>query len=150
MNIEELDREALIAAIETELPEVEQFLDLRTGKVLTIVGPIWGETEELETLDEIARDNRLLAERVRREPQRYVRIPSIAPEAAWRWMQEFASTVPDDAQRASLQVLLRECSDDCFNAFRDWLVEAPPTERARWFAFRNEKLNEFIDEWIAN
>jgi hypothetical protein len=149
MKSEEIDREALIAAIETELPDVEQFLDLRTGQVLTIVGPVWNEAEETEALDEIARDNRMLAARVRREPGRYERVPAIAPEAAWRWMQEFASTIADTEWRATLQGILRQCSDDCFAAFRRSLLQAPEPERERWFAFRNEKISEFIDAWIG-
>jgi hypothetical protein len=149
MKSEEIDREALIAAIETELPDVEQFLDLRTGEILTIVvGPILDEAGETQALDEIARDNRMLAGRVREEPERYERVPSIAPEAAWRWMQEFASTIADPEWRATLQGILRECSEDCFAAFRRSLITAPEPERERWFAFRNEKLSEFIDEWI--
>jgi hypothetical protein len=148
MKSEEINREALIAAIETELPEVEQFLDLRTGEVLTIVGPIMDEGEETQALDEIARDNRMLARRVRDEPERYERVPSVAPEAAWRWMQEFAATIADTESRETLQGILRECSEGCFEAFRRFLMTAPEPERERWFAFRNEKLSEFIDEWI--
>ncbi|HEY0005972.1 MAG TPA: UPF0158 family protein [Pyrinomonadaceae bacterium] len=148
MKSEEIDREALIAAIETELPEVQNFLDLRTGDVLTIVGPLSEDETELEALDEIALDNRHLAELVRAEPERYELIPSIASEAAFRWMQEFTATVADDLLRQRLQQTLRACDDDCFKAFRDALLDAPEEERERWFAFRDEKIVEFIDTWL--
>ena len=145
---EEINREALIAAIETEFPLVQHFLDLRTGEVLTIVGSVWDDELNLEALDEIARDNRQLAERVRQEPEAYEPVPSIAPEGAFRWMQEFAASVADERLRSSLQKALRECTDDCFEAFRHALVDAPEEERERWFAFRNEKISEFIDAWL--
>lgn len=147
MKSEEINREALMAAIETELPEVEQFLDLRTGDVVTIVGRVRNEVDR-EELDEIARDNRLLAERVRAEPERYERVPSIAPEAAFGWIQEFISTIAEASRREHLQNVMRECNDDCFEAFRRSLQETPEPERERWFAFRNQKISEFIDAWL--
>lgn len=148
MRREEINREDLIAAVETELPEVEQYLDLRTGEVLTIVGSVWNDKADTAALDEIARDNRALAGRVRNEPDCYELVPSIASEAAFRWMQEFASTIADERLRAKLQKLLRDCNDNCFQAFRRSLVNAPEPERERWFAFRNEKIAEFIAEWL--
>jgi hypothetical protein len=148
MKREEIDREALIAAVETELPDVEQFLDLRTGQVLTIVGSIHDDETKWEALDEIAHDNRLLALRVRAEPDCYELIPSIQPEAGFRWMQEFAASVPDKRLRGRLQKVLRDCVDDCFQAFRRALTRAPEEERERWFAFRDEKIAEFIDGWL--
>src|SRR3954465_11509949 len=93
MNDKEIDREALIAAVETELPDVEHFLDLRTGEILIVVGGL----EEADTveLDEVERDNRELARRVRAEPDCYEPVPQLAPEMAFRWMQEFAATLAD-------------------------------------------------------
>ena len=146
MKREEIDREALIAAVETELPRVEHYLDLRTGEVLTIVGRI--EDAETGELDEVARDNRELARRVRSDPLCYEVVPAIAPEAAFRWMQEFAATIADQHLSRKLEDVLRECTDKCFEAFRQTLGSAPQQERERWFAFRNEKIAEFIDAWL--
>jgi hypothetical protein len=146
MKREEIDHEALIAAVETELPHIENFLDLRTGEVLTIVAA--SEGAETGELDEIAADNRRLAARVRDEPERYERVPSIAPEAGYRWMQEFAASIADGCFRAEVQQALHRCGDDCFQAFRHCLQNAPEMERERWFAFRNEKIEEFIDAWL--
>jgi hypothetical protein len=143
-----IEREALIAAIETELPEVEHYLDLRTGEILTVVGTVWTEETEIVALDEIALDNRKLALRVRAEPDCYELVPSVAPEAGFRWMQEFTATVSDNRLREKLQKTLRDCTDDCFQAFRRALLRLPEGERERWFAFRNEKLEEFINAWL--
>ncbi|HEY0405761.1 MAG TPA: UPF0158 family protein [Pyrinomonadaceae bacterium] len=148
MKKEETDYEALIAAVETELPQIDNFLDLRTGEVLTIVGLEKSERMDTGELDEIAADNRRLGLRVREEPERYARVPSIDPEAGFRWMQEFAASISDEPLRAELQRMLNDCRDDCFQAFRRRLHSAPEEERERWFAFRNEKLEEFIDAWL--
>jgi Uncharacterised protein family (UPF0158) len=148
LNGEAIDREALIAAVETELPNVEHFLDLRSGEILIIVGGISDLDTDTDDLDEVERDNRELARRVRAEPDCYEPVPTIAPEAGFRWMQEFASTVTDARLRRKLQKVLRECEDKCFQAFRQALRLAPEQERERWFAFRNEKIAEFIDAWL--
>lgn len=143
-----IDREALIAAIETELPEVEHYLDLRTGEILTVVGPVWTDESEPVALDEIACFNRKLALRVRSEPDCYEIVPSVASEAGFRWMQEFAATIADTPLREKLQKTLRDCTDNCFQAFRRTLPRLPDPERERWFAFRNEKIEEFINVWL--
>ncbi len=148
MRGEKIDHDALIAAVETELPNVEHFLDLRSGEILIIVGGISRGNAETGDLDEIARDNRELARRVRAEPDCYEPVPTIAPETGFRWMQEFAETVADPHLRRKLQKVLRECADQCFKAFRRVLKNAAEQERERWFAFRNEKIGEFIDAWL--
>ncbi|HEY0385228.1 MAG TPA: UPF0158 family protein [Pyrinomonadaceae bacterium] len=150
MKREEIDYEALIAAVETEMPNVEHFLDLQSGEILTIVvaSEAAPETGDDDPVDEVVADNRRLAARVRAEPEQYERVPSIAPETGFRWMQEFASSVADERLRASLLTALRDCTDDCFQAFRRHLTRAPEAERERWFAFRNEKIEEFIAAWL--
>jgi hypothetical protein len=146
--LQKIDREALVAAIETELPEVENYLDLRTGEILTVVGPVWTDDTLSVALDEIARDNRKLAHIIRAEPDCYELVPSVASEAGFRWMQEFTATVADDDLRERLQGILRDCTNDCFQLFRRELLTLPTSERERWFAFRNEKIEEFINAWL--
>lgn len=145
---EEIDRDALVAAVETELPNVEHYLDLRSGEILIIVGGLSERDGDANELDEVARDNRELARRVRAEPDCYEPVPAIAPEAGFRWMQEFAGGVADTRLRRKLQKVLSECADKCFQAFRHALKSAPEEERERWFAFRNEKIKGFIDAWL--
>jgi hypothetical protein len=146
MDKEKIDLEGLIAAVETEMPEIENYLDLRTGGIVTIVNsPNRADTQEL---DEIARDNLVLAARVKAESEAYVLVPSIAAEAGFNWMQEWASTVADRTLRNKLQRILKTCDDSCFEAFREALLQAPEDERERWFAFREEKLTEFITAWL--
>ncbi len=145
---QKVDREALIAAIETELPGVEHYLDLRTGEILPVVRIAMMGESEADALDEIARDHLRLAQKVRAEADCFELVPAIAAEAGFRWMQEFAATVADDPLRAELQQTLRDCTSDCFHAFRRALRDVPDEERERWFAFRSEKIEEFINAWL--
>ena len=141
-----IDREALVAAIETELPEVEHYLDLRTGEILTVVGYV--QSDDAQTPGGVDSDNGGLALRILAEPDSYAAVPSIAPEAGFRWMQEFSATVADSSLREKLHGLLRDCTDDCFESFRGALLDMPEAERERWFAFRNEMMEEFINAWL--
>jgi hypothetical protein len=63
-------------------------------------------------------------------------------------MQEFAATTASAPLRERLQKILRDCTDDCFRAFRRELTRLPEEERERWFALRNEKIEEFISAWL--
>ena len=63
-------------------------------------------------------------------------------------MQEFAATIASDQLREKLQKMLRDCTDDCFRLFRRALSTLPDRARERWFAFRNEKIEEFINAWL--
>jgi Uncharacterised protein family (UPF0158) len=146
MNRANIDLEGLIAAVETQMPHIENYLHLRSGEVVTVVNrPNRPDTQEL---DEIARDNLLLAAKVRAEPEAYAAVPDVASDLALRWMQEWSSTVADETLRNRLLSTLQSCDDECFENFRVAMSSATEEERERWFAFRQEKLTEFVLEWV--
>jgi Uncharacterised protein family (UPF0158) len=146
MNRVNIDLEGLIAAIETRMPHVENYLHIPSGEVVTVVNrPNRPSTQEL---DEIARDNLLLAAKVKAEPEAYAPVPRVAPDLAFRWMQEWSSTIADETLRTRLLSVLQKCDDECFEQFRDAISSAPDAERERWFAFREEMLAEYVLEWV--
>jgi hypothetical protein len=146
MNREQVDLEGLIAAIETELPDVEHYLDLRTGEILTVVKKDpWVDTGRL---DPVALENLALSRRIREEPQAFEQVPSIAVEAGFQWMKEWTAAIEDNALRERLEGVLKVCSDDCFKAFRREIINAPEDMREQWFAFREARLKEFVVDWL--
>jgi hypothetical protein len=146
MNREQVDLEGLVAAIETELPDVEHYLDLRSGEILTVVKKDpWVDTGKL---DPVALENLALSRRVREEPEAFEQVPSIAAEAGFQWMKEWSATVEENALRDRLEGVLHECSDDCFKAFRREIMNAPEDEREEWFAFREARLKKFVVDWL--
>ena len=147
MKRETIDFEGLISAIETEFPNVEHYLELGSGKVLTIVtSPPRSETSDE---DLIARDNLVLSKRVQAEPQAYERIPTIDAEMGLSWMRTWSKSVEDPGIRDRLLGVLRDCTDDCFKAFRRELLNVPEDVREGWFEFRAAKLRDFVAEWIG-
>jgi hypothetical protein len=146
MNREQVDLEGLVAAIETELPDVEHYLDLRSGEILTVVRKDpWVDTGKL---DPVALENMALSRRIREEPEAFEQVPSIAIEAGFQWMKEWSATVEEKALRERLAGVLYECSDDCFRQFRREIMNAPENERERWFAFREARLKDFVVDWL--
>ena len=146
MNREQVDLEGLVAAIETELPNVEHYLDLRSGEILTVVKKDpWVDTGKL---DSVALENLELSRRIREEPEAFEQVPSIANEAGFKWMKEWSATVEEKVLRERLEVVLHVCSDDCFRQFRQEIMNAPENERERWFAFREARLKDFVVDWL--
>jgi Uncharacterised protein family (UPF0158) len=146
MNREQVDLEGLVAAIETELPDVEHYLDLRSGEILTVVKKDpWVDTGRLDT---VALENLALSRRIREEPEAFEQVPSIAIEAGFQWMKEFSATVEEKALRERLEGVLYECTDGCFKEFRREIMKAPENERERWFAFRDARLKAFVVDWL--
>jgi hypothetical protein len=146
MNREQVDLEGLVAAIETELPDVEHYLDLRSGEILTVVKKdLWVDTGKL---DPVALENQALSRRIREEPEAFEQVPSIAAEAGFQWMKEWSATLEDKTLRERLEEVLYECSDDCFKEFRREIMNAPEDEREQWFAFREGRLRDFVVDWL--
>jgi hypothetical protein len=146
MNREQVDLEGLVAAIETELPDVEHYLDLRSGEILTVVKKDpWVDTGKL---DAVALENMALSRRIREEPEAFELVPAIADQAGFQWMKEWSATVEEKALRERLEGVLYECSDDCFKEFRREIMNAPEDERERWFAFREARLKDFVVDWL--
>src|SRR4051794_23428756 len=133
MEMEQVDVEGLIAAVETELPEVEHYFDVETGQVLTVVKT--SDDIDESKLDQIALDNLAVAKKIKANPGEYELVPSIEAEAGFRWMQEWAATVADEHLRRRLMDVLHSCTDDCFKGFRKELLTAPIETRELWFAF---------------
>jgi hypothetical protein len=146
MDHEKIDLDGLIAAVETELPHIEHYLDLRSGKVLTVVNT--EPPNDGREVDLIAQGNLVLSHRIHDEPEAYERIPSVATVVGLDWMKEWSETVSDIELRERLKMILGDCNSNCFKAFRRELSRLDEAERERWFAFREEKLQRFVDDWI--
>ena len=143
------------------------YLDLQTGQVITITEEIRQELENLyeEAYDEnedeqvpwadvLQRCN--LPEWMKEELQRahevekgygtrYLGVPQADPHEGYRDMEEFIATVPNERLQDHLWRAIR--GRGAFRYFKDVLVEYPE-ERERWFAFRDTRLRQRIQNWL--
>src|SRR6185503_601337 len=109
----------LETAFERNSPDIESFLDTRTGDVVSIVQ---GSLDLAEQRSKVAA-----------APESFVRIEPAASREQYRWMERFVTMVTDPALKERLVIAID--GKGAFRRFKDVLV-AYPAERERWFSFR--------------
>src|SRR6478736_6395773 len=128
----ELDWDALEIAVERNSPDTDSYLDLTTGRVLTITT---GDPEAA-----INRQN--VSENIRN----FIRIDPASSREQYRWMEKFVGSVVDEPLRERLIISID--GKGAFRRFKDVLL-AYPAERERWFSYRAELLHWHIQNWLA-
>ncbi len=159
----------LISAFDSGFHEQTNYLDLETGQVVMvsddarcIVENIYDqmdaeETEGAPTFAELLEQQRLpdwqkqevmVAEQVEREyGSRFIEIPRMDSHEGYRDMQDFIATVTDPYLQRLLEVAIM--GRGAFRRFKDVLLDYP-RERERWFAFRDERMEQRVLDWLAD
>jgi hypothetical protein len=127
----ELDFDALEVAVERNSPETDSYLDLASGRVLTITT---GDPEA-------ALNRQQVSENIRN----YLRIEPASSREQYRWMEKFVGSVTDEPLRERLIISID--GKGAFRRFKDEL-HAYPAERERWFTYRAELLHWHIQTWL--
>lgn len=143
-----VDLGELLDVLDTRLDTMDHFLDRVTGKILVYQQelsllevddaglPEW-EREQLATNRAIDDD----------ESNRYIFIEPVSSDESFRWMEDYCSTVKDDALRGKLQRALREKQP--FRRFKDELSKSSQGQDP-WYRFHREKLERYAREWIKS
>jgi hypothetical protein len=127
----DLDWDALEVAVERNSPDTDSYLDLSSGRVITIT-----------TGDPEATLNRqLVSENIRS----YLRVEPASSREQYRWMEKFVGSVVDEPLRERLIISID--GKGAFRRFKDVLL-AYPAERERWFSYRAELLHWHIQQWL--
>src|ERR1700744_827731 len=127
----DLDWDSLEVAVERNSPDTDNYLDLTTGRVLTITT---GDPEAA-----INRQN--VSENIRN----YLRVEPASSREQYRWMEKFVGSVPDEPLRERLIISID--GKGAFRRFKDVLL-AYPAERERWFSYRADLLHWHIQTWL--
>ena len=127
----ELDWDALEVAVERNATDTESFLDLSTGKVITIVA---GEVEAAARRQQIMDNLR-----------GYLRVEPASSREQYRWMEKFVGSVSDETLRERL--IMSIDGKGAFRRFKDVLL-GYPAERERWFSYRADLLHWHIHNWL--
>lgn len=127
----DLDWDALEIAVERNSPDTDSYLDLSSGRVITITS---GDPEA--TLN-----RQLVSENIRN----YLRVEPASSREQYRWMEKFVGSVLDEALRERLIISID--GKGAFRRFKDVLL-AYPAERERWFSYRAELLHWHIQQWL--
>src|SRR5512139_991968 len=127
----ELDWDALEIAVERNSPDTDSYLDLTTGRVLTITT---GDPEA-------AINRQTVSENIRN----FLRVEPASSREQYRWMERFVGSVVDEALRERLIISID--GKGAFRRFKDVLL-AYPAERERWFSYRADLLHWHIQNWL--
>ena len=128
----ELDWDALEIAVERNSPDTDSYLDLTTGRIITITT---GDPEA-------AINRQTVSENIRN----FLRIEPASSREQYRWMEKFVGSVVDEALRERLIISID--GKGAFRRFKDVLL-AYPAERERWFSYRAELLHWHIQGWLG-
>src|SRR5512138_3706057 len=127
----ELDWDALEIAVERNSPDTDSYLDLTTGRVLTITS---GDPEA-------AINRQTVSENIRN----FLRVEPASSREQYRWMERFVGSVSDEQLRERLIISID--GKGAFRRFKDVLL-AYPAERERWFSYRADLLHWHIHNWL--
>lgn len=127
----DLDWDALEIAVERNSPDTDSYLDLATGRVITITT---GDPEA-------ALNRQLVSENIRN----YLRVEPASSREQYRWMEKFVGSVTEESLRERLIISID--GKGAFRRFKDVLL-AYPAERERWFSYRAELLHWHIQQWL--
>ena len=129
----DLDWDALEIAVERNSPDTDSYLDLATGRVITITT---GDPEA-------ALNRQQVSENIRN----YLRVEPASSREQYRWMEKFVGSVTDEPLRERLIISID--GKGAFRRFKDVLL-AYPAERERWFSYRAELLHWHIQTWLES
>jgi hypothetical protein len=129
----ELDFDALEIAVERNSPDTDSYLDLATGRVITITS---GDPEAVI-------NRQLVSENIRN----YLRVEPASSREQYRWMEKFVGSVTEEPLRERLVISID--GKGAFRRFKDVLLTYP-AERERWFSYRAELLHWHIQNWLES
>ncbi len=127
----ELDWDAFEVAVERNSPDSDSYLDLTTGRVVSITT---GDPEA-------ALSRQTVSENIRN----FLRIEPASSREQYRWMEKFVGSVAEEPLRERLIISID--GKGAFRRFKDVLL-AYPAERERWFTYRAELLHWHIQQWL--
>ena len=127
----DLDWDSLEIAVERNATDTESFVDLTTGKVVTITS---GEVEAAARR-QLVHDN----------PRGFLRVEPASSREQYRWMEKFVGSVSEETLRDRL--IMSIDGKGAFRRFKDVLL-AYPAERERWFSYRAVLLHWHIRNWL--
>lgn len=80
--------------------------------------------------------------------RRYVALPEADSRSGYRDMEAFIETVADGLLQSRLDRAIR--GRGAFRRFKDELRDADTDDEQRWYAFKQERLEDRAREWLAD
>lgn len=117
--------------------EHRSYLDLKTGEIIQIFDDIM-DPDEKEELDDKVDEG---------FGERYITIPNAESYEGYQDMEDFIETVKEVKLKEKLYNAIAR--KGAFRRFKD-VLNFYPKDRERWFKFKDEKINERVNEWLGD
>jgi Uncharacterised protein family (UPF0158) len=133
--------------------EHHHYLDTETGEVILIPDEILSaiqdhESEEVRDFRDWEKSFAEDAKKIESDKhKRYIEIPALESWEGYRHMEAFAETVRDKSLQEKLAIALD--GKGAFGRFKNALLDYP-TERERWFEFKNKQMAEEVRQWLES
>ncbi len=127
-----IDIDDLIFAMQNHDTWFDQYLDLKTGKIIA------DDEESYEDPEEEFDKN---------DPDRYLSIEPYPSNEGFRMMEEFIEGVENLKARENLFKAISGARP--FRNFRDALLEYPEIRDA-WYKFEEERMKQYALEWLRD
>ena len=140
----------LLAAFTDNLDDWQSFLDLQTGRVISVPTECFrqleGEPPSLFTDPDLVEASALDARRIDKDRSgRFVEIEPLDSGQGFAIMESFVATLPHGRTRHQLTRAL--AGKKPFRSFKDAL-EADPPVRERWFAHQSAAHRDHALRWL--
>jgi hypothetical protein len=135
----------IVDALETQVDEQLQFLDLDSGQVKVISRDILNDAEENDEMPDLPKWQERewqVAKRIH-TTDRFRKLPTKYDVHEWSIMEEFSLSVESDRIREDLLNAIH--GSGAFRYFKDTLRRHRIEKH--WYAFRSEALREIAIEW---
>jgi len=145
-----VDMAELEAAFEDASWEMNYYLDLETGEVITVTDEMrlyWEEPPDYPLPDWQQEWVEMAKQVEDGYGSRYVSVPQGDSRQGYQDMERFISTVQDDCLREQLWRAIE--GRGAFRYFKDVLADHP-RERERWFDFKNEQVRWRVLNWLES
>jgi hypothetical protein len=126
-----LDMKYLLFAWQDDSPDNCYYLDTTSGDIKLV-------NRSLYDIDD-------LTDEIEKEHDHYLYLPKPDDKTAQRDLREFMETLTDSKIKKTLDIAFE--SPDVLGTFKK-ILASDPKELARFEAFRNQRIEEHIHEWL--
>ncbi len=136
----------LIEAIEFQLNEVDSYLHLESGSIVSITKEIFIKADDEEPIDELEDWEQIeytSALDILNHPEQYLELPNKDEINEYLMMESFCYFLEDEQAKQALSTAIR--GRGAFRRFKDQAIALGIIED--WYSFRDESYKDFVIKW---
>jgi len=141
--------QSIIEELEMQFEESQTFLNIKTGKIISVSLEDLRAAEEEDSFDHLPdwqQEDRKVAIDVCENFENYKELPTKYEINEYEIMEDYCLTVSDHVKRDTLLRAIK--GKGAFRRFKDTIIDFDIEEQ--WYSFRNERYKEIAIEWCKD